>query len=464
MTNQLDRLPADYEQLLGLLKTRIRSAQMRAAIAVNSELVQLYWSLGQEISLRFQAEGWGGKIIDRLAHDLQAEFPGIAGFSPRNLRYMRSFAEAWPSKEILQQVVAKLPWGHHTVLLDKVKDGTAREWYVRATIQHGWSRAVLALQIEGDLYGRQGQALTNFQATLPATQSDLAQKITKDPYIFDFLTLRAEAQERELEQGLLDHLRDLLLELGKGFAFFGSQYHLEVGGQDFYLDLLFYHVQLRCWVVIDLKMEDFRPEFAGKMNFYLSAVDDLLRHPDDAPSIGLILCQGKNQTIVEYALRDAAKPIGVSEYRLTLQLPEAIKEKVPSIEDLQQVVAKLRGELEEAAAELQQYRCPYCQSPLSDRASNVELDEHTSAEIETYTCGYSTTDGFMERPCPTDPKFPKLSDYTLAATLQSGQWACSATAKTPMARRVLLHTTVGSSEEIARRRMEEQYSRLAKAR
>lgn len=344
MANVLETLPADYEQLLGLLKTRIRAAQVRAAFAVNAELVQLYWSIGQEISSRFQTQRWGGKIVDRLAQDLRAEFPGIDGFGPRNLRYMRSFAEAWTDPAILQQLVAKLPWGHHTVLLDKVKDTTAREWYVGATLEHGWSRAILTHQIESDLYSRQSHALTNFQTTLPAVQSDLAQKITKDPYIFDFLTLRAEAQERELEQGLLNHLRDLLLELGKGFAFVGSQYHIEVGGQDFYLDLLFYHVQLRCWVVIDLKMEDFRPEFAGKMNFYLSAVDDTLRHPDDAPSIGLILCQGKNQTVVEYALRDTAKPIGVSEYRLTGQLPQAIQAKVPSIEDLQQVVAKLRDE------------------------------------------------------------------------------------------------------------------------
>ena len=338
-------LPHDYEQLLGSLKTRIRAAQVRAALSVNSELVTLYWSIGQEISSRFQAEKWGGKIVDRLGRDLRAEFPGIEGFSPRNLRYMRSFAEAWPDAEILQQVAAKLPWFHNCTLLDKVKAPEQRLWYARATIEHGWSRAVLTHQIESDLFSRQGRALTNFQQTLPSLQSDLAQKITKDPYIFDFLTLRAAAQERELEQGLLHHLRDLLLELGKGFAFVGSQYHLEVGGQDFYLDLLFYHVHLRSWVVIDLKMEDFRPEFAGKMNFYLSAVDDLLRHPQDAPSIGLILCQGKNQTVVEYALRDTAKPIGVSEYRITRQLPETIKEGVPSIEDLEEVIAKLRSEV-----------------------------------------------------------------------------------------------------------------------
>lgn len=350
MSNDLESVPSTYEQLLVSLKTRIRTAQVRAALAANTELVMLYWSIGQELSSRFQTEKWGGKIVDRLARDLQVEFPGVEGFSPRNLRYMRKFAEAWTDSPILQQVVAKLPWGHHTVLLDRLKEPLIREWYLKANIEYGWSRSVLAHQIESDLFARQGKAISNFQQTLPALQSDLAQKITKDPYIFDFLTLRATAHERELEQALLNHLRDLLLELGRGFAFVGSQYHLEVGDQDFYLDLLFYHVHLRSWVVIDLKMEDFRPEFAGKMNFYLSAVDDLLRHPDDAPSLGLILCQGKNQTVVEYALRDTAKPIGVSEYRITRQLPEAIKEKVPSIEDLEEVVAKLRSELDTAEA------------------------------------------------------------------------------------------------------------------
>lgn len=344
MENEVEEFPANYDQLLIQLKARIRTAQIRAALAVNHELVRLYWSIGNDILGRQQSEGWGSKIVERLAKDLQTEFPGIKGFSLRNLKYMRAFAEAWPEAKIVQQVAAQIPWFHNCTLLDKVKEREQRIWYAQAAVEHGWSRAILTHQIESDLFGRQGQALTNFRKTLPALQSDLAQKITKDPYVFDFLTLHDAAQERELEQGLLHHLRDLLLELGKGFAFVGSQYPLEVGGQDFYLDLLFYHVRLRCWVVIDLKMEDFRPEFAGKMNFYLSAVDDRLRHPDDAPSIGLILCHGKNQTVVEYALRDTAKPIGVAEYRLTRHLPETIQEKVPSIEDLEQVVAKLRSE------------------------------------------------------------------------------------------------------------------------
>lgn len=257
----------------------------------------LYWSIGRDILTRQTAEGWGTKVIERLARDLQTEFPGVKGFSLRNLKYMRAFAGAWPDAEIVQQVAAQIPWFHNCTLLDKLKEPLQRIWYARAAVEYGWSRAVMTHQIESGLYDRQGQAITNFKNTLPATQSDLAQRITKDPYIFDFLTLRKEAHERELEQGLLNHLRDLLLELGKGFAFVGSQYHIEVGDQDFYLDLVFYHIQLRCWIVIDLKMEDFRPEFAGKMNFYLSAVDDLLRHPGDQPSIGLILCQGRNPLV-----------------------------------------------------------------------------------------------------------------------------------------------------------------------
>jgi predicted nuclease of restriction endonuclease-like (RecB) superfamily len=248
---------------------------------------------------------------------------------------MRAFAEAWPDDPFVQQVAAQMPWFHHCVLLDKVKDRPEREWYIRATVEHGWSRNVLVHQIESGLYHRQGKALTNFDRTLPAPQSELAQQILKDPYNFDFLTLGPDAHERELERGLIEHVRAFLLELGVGFAFVGSQYPLEVGGEEFRLDLLFYHVRLRCFVVIDLKMSDFRPEFAGKMNFYLSAVDDLLRHSDDQPSIGVILCKSRNRVIVEYALRDTSKPIGISEYQLTAVLPEELRGSLPTIEDLE---------------------------------------------------------------------------------------------------------------------------------
>jgi len=295
----------------------------------------LYWGIGKEILTRQREGGWGTKVIERLAKDLRAEFPEMQGLSPRNLGYMKAFAEAWPDEAILQQPVAKLPWGHNVRLLDLVKNPKERLWYIEQAIQNGWSRNVLVMQIESGLYRRQGKALTNFQATLPPPQSDLAQQIIKDPYNFDFLTLTTEAQERDLERELLAHLRQFLIELGVGFAFVGSQVLLEVGGEDFKLDLLFYHLKLRCFVVIDLKMGPFKPEYAGKLNFYLSAVDDLLRHPDDKPSIGLVLCKAKNRIVAEYALRDIAKPLGISEFRHLENLPEQLKGTLPTIEEIE---------------------------------------------------------------------------------------------------------------------------------
>jgi predicted nuclease of restriction endonuclease-like (RecB) superfamily len=324
-----------YGELLEELKTRIRTAQVKAALAVNRELVLLYWQIGREILARQREAGWGAKVIERLAADLRREFPAMTGFSPRNLKYMRAFAEAYPDEPFVQQPVALIPWGHIVVLLDKVKDAGEREWYARQTIEHGWSRNVLVHQIESGLYRRQGRAITNFERTLPAPQSDLARELIKDPYHFDFFELGEEAQERDLERALLAHLRDFLLELGVGFAFVGSQYHVEVGGQDYYLDLLFYHLRLRCHVVIELKIGAFRPEDSGKMNFYLSAVDAQLRHPDDQPSIGLILCKERNRVVVEYALRGVEKPIGVSEYRLSERLPEQLRGSLPSAEELE---------------------------------------------------------------------------------------------------------------------------------
>ena len=314
---------------------------MRASLAVNRELVLLYWGIGREILSRQNEEGWGSKIIDLLGKDLRQEFPGIQGFSVRNLKYMRALAEAWPDEAIVQQAVAQLPWGHNVRLLDKVTSPEERLWYIRQTIQHGWSRNVLELQIESGLYKRQGKATTNFQATLPLPQSDLAQQLTKDPYNFDFLTLTNDAQERDLERGLLQHLRQFLIELGTGFAFVGSQVPLEVGGEDFKIDLLFYHLKLRCFCVIDLKMTPFKPEYAGKMNFYLAAVDDLLRHPDDKPSIGLILCKTKNRIIAEYALRNTSTPMGVSEFRHLEEIPESlIKGGLPTIEQIEAELGK----------------------------------------------------------------------------------------------------------------------------
>jgi predicted nuclease of restriction endonuclease-like (RecB) superfamily len=324
-----------YSQFLADLKSRIRAAQLRAALAVNRELVLLYWQIGRDILDRQARESWGTKVIDRLAADLKNAFPDMKGFSPRNLKYMRRFADVWPDAEFVQQVAAQLPWFHNCVLLDKVTDSDERVWYARAAIQHGWSRSVLVHQIESALYRRQGKAITNFDRALPPPQSDLAQEVTKDPYNFDFLMLGKEAHERDLERGLLEHLRKFLIELGVGFAFVGSQYPLTVGGEEFRIDLLFYHLKLRCYVVIDLKAVAFQPEFAGKMNFYLSAVNNLLSHSDDQPSIGLILCKTKNQVIAEYALEDYTKPIGISEYRLAESLPDKLQGSLPTIEELE---------------------------------------------------------------------------------------------------------------------------------
>jgi predicted nuclease of restriction endonuclease-like (RecB) superfamily len=348
-------------------------------------LLALYWDIGRLILNRQRREGWGAKVIDRLALDLQRAFPGQQGFSPRNLKYMRAFAEAWPETVIVQQPAAQLgkaqkaepaivqravaqipeaeeskpaivqaplaqtvasivhqpdaqlPWFHHCLLLDKLTSPADRLWYAAKAVEHGWSRNVLALQIEAGLHQRQGKAITNFKATLPPAQSDLAQGITKDPYLFDFLTLRDDANERAVEDGLVAQVEKFLLELGAGFALVGRQVHLEVGGQDFYLDLLFYHLKLRCFLVTDLKAREFTPEAAGKMNFYLSAVDDRYRQPGDQPSIGLILCRSKNRVIAEYALRDMTKPIGVAGYvtKLVDSLPRALKGVVPSVAELE---------------------------------------------------------------------------------------------------------------------------------
>ncbi len=336
-----DLIPAGYEQLLGDLKERIRRAQVNAALAVNRELVTLYWQMGRAILQRQAQEGWGAKVIDRLARDLRAAFPEMKGFSPRNLKYMRAFAAAYPDEAIVQQAAAQLPWFHTCILLDKVKDVEARSWYSQAAREYGWSRDVLVHQIDSHLYQRQGQAVTNFERTLPAPDSDLAQQLLKDPYNFDFLSLGIEAHERGLERGLLEHLRNFLLELGVGFALLGSQYHLEVNGKDFYLDLLFYHVRLRRYVVVDLKIGAFEPEFTGKMNFYLAAADAQLHHPDDQPSIGLILCRTRDRLIAEYALRDMQAPLGVATFRLTDALPQELEGSLPTIDELERTLPSL---------------------------------------------------------------------------------------------------------------------------
>ena len=324
---------ADYPAFLDALKARVRSARLTAAVAVNQELIQLDGSIGRDIVERQRREGWGAKVIDRLAADLRAAFPEMAGFSARNLRYMRDFGAAYPDLEFVQQAAAKLPWGHHIVLLGP-RGEDERRFYVRQAVEQGWSRNVLVHQIESDLYRRQGRALTNFETTLPAPQSALAAQLVKDTYAFDFLGLAPDVSERELERGLIEQVRALIMELGKGFAFVGSQYPLEVGGQDYRLDLLFYHLRLRCYVVFELKVEAFKPEFAGKLNFYLSAVDDQLRHPHDGPSIGIILCKTRNAVVVEYALRDSRKPMGVATYTVSPVISAQLESVLPTVEDL----------------------------------------------------------------------------------------------------------------------------------
>ena len=308
---------------------------MRAAVAVNQQLVLLYWGIGKEILSRQAQEGWGKNVIPRLSKDLSSEFPEMKGLSPRNLGYMKAFAEAWPDEAILQEPLAKLTWFHNLTLLEKIKTEEERLWYAQAAIEHGWSRNVLVIQIEAGLYGRQGKAITNFTKALPAPQSDLAQQLLKDPYNFDFLTLSKDADEREVETGLVAHIQKFLLELGTGFAFVGRQYPLEIAGDDYRLDLLFYHLKLRCFVVIDLKSGSFKPEYAGKMNFYLAAVDDMLKHPSDNPTIGLILCKGKKQLVVEYALRNTATPMGIAEFKHLEKLPAELKGSLPTIEELE---------------------------------------------------------------------------------------------------------------------------------
>jgi predicted nuclease of restriction endonuclease-like (RecB) superfamily len=335
-------LPANYGQVLQDIKARVRESQATAATVVNRELIALYLQIGRLLSTQAGAAEWGDKVVERLATDLRLAFPSMSGFSRRNLFYMRQVYEAWAdAEESVRQAVGQIPWGHHLVLLTKVRQREARVFYLRHAVAHGWSRSVLTLQIEAGLHERKGKALTNFRRTLPPPQSDLAQQTLKDPYLFDFLTIADDAREREVEQALIDHVQKFLLELGVGFAFVGRQVHLDVGGEDFYVDLLFYHLKLRCYVVVDLKAVAFKPEFAGKMTFYLSAVDDRMRHRDDAPSIGLLLCKSKNRVIVEYALRDLAKPIGVAhwETRLVEALPEDLKGSLPTVEELEAELA-----------------------------------------------------------------------------------------------------------------------------
>ena len=305
-------MSANYGELLQDLKERITKERLRVTMAANAAMVLLYWDIGRAILERQQKEGWGAKVIDRLSRDLRNAFPDMKGLSPRNLKYMRAFARAWPDRKIVQEVLAQITWYHNITLLEKLDTSEDRLWYADRTAKEGWSRNILTLQIESQLHKRQGKAVTNFQATLPPADSDMAAQVFKDPYLFDFLGTTDPRREREVEQALIDHIQKFLLELGAGFAFVGRQVHLEFSNSDYYIDLLFYHLRLRCFVVVELKAVPFNPSFVGQLNMYLSAVDDLLRHTDDKPTIGLLLCKGKDRIVVEYALRDLRKPIGVA--------------------------------------------------------------------------------------------------------------------------------------------------------
>ncbi|MDL2259263.1 PDDEXK nuclease domain-containing protein [Deltaproteobacteria bacterium OttesenSCG-928-K17] len=357
----------NYADLLNDVKSRIRQAQTKATLAVNAEMLMLYWDIGRIINLRQGEEGWGSGIIPRLATDIRNELPELKGFSERNLKRMLSFYREYGNLPIVPQAVAQLaadtppglvprpvaqfeqtqklydlafqlPWGHNIILIEKVKDLAARLWYMEQTVNGGWSRDTLAMFIRSEAFSRRGQAANNFSDKLPSPQSELAASLLKDPYIFDFLTIEEPFHERELETELIRHVEKFLLELGSGFAFVGRQYHLDVGEQDFYIDLLFYHLKLRCFVVIDLKRGPFKPEYAGKLSFYCSVVDDYLRHDQDQKTIGLILCQNKNKVMAEYALSGIRTPLGISDYTLTKALPKELKSSLPSIEEIEEAL------------------------------------------------------------------------------------------------------------------------------
>ena len=353
-----------YADLLGDIKARIRQAQIQATLSANAEMILMYWDIGRLINERQALEGWGAGVLRRLACDLKSEMAEIRGFSERNLKRMAQLYREYPQlpsfgpravaqmngvadqtdpAAAVQRLVTGISWAHNMLLIQAVKELPTRLWYMQQTIEQGWSRDTLGQMIKNGTHKRQGAAVTNFRFHLPAPQSDLARQLLKDPYLFDFLTLEEPFHERELEAGLVRHLEKFLLELGQGFAFVGRQYHLEVSDKDFYIDLLFYHLRLRCFVVIELKRGDFRPEYVGKINFYCSVVDDKLRHETDQPTIGLILCQTKDRILAEYALRDIGKPIGVSDYELTRALPKNLQSELPTIEEIE---AELQCEIE----------------------------------------------------------------------------------------------------------------------
>ncbi|WP_330371225.1 PDDEXK nuclease domain-containing protein [Enterocloster asparagiformis] len=333
----LSEMSDAYLKFIEEVKSEIQKQRISVVLNANSSMICLYWNIGRSILKKQEEEGWGAKIIDRMAKDLKEAFPEMSGFSPRNIKYMRKFAESWPDFEIVQRVVAQIPWRTNISLMDKLKDEESRIWYAYKVIENGWSKAILDLQIESKLMDRSGRSVNNFPAALPPEDSDMVNQVFKDPYLFDFLGTDMPRREIEIERQLTEHIQSFLLELGQGFAFVGRQVHLEVGGDDFYLDLLFYHLKLRCFVVVELKACDFEPGFISQLNMYQNVVNDVLRHPDDKPTIGLLLVKGKNETVVEYSLAGYQNPIGVAEWKnqIAKALPEELRSSLPSIEDIE---------------------------------------------------------------------------------------------------------------------------------
>jgi predicted nuclease of restriction endonuclease-like (RecB) superfamily len=335
-------MPEGYISFIKQIKDTITQQRLKTFLAANTSMIMLYWKLGHAILEQQRNEGWGAKVIDRMSFDLKREFPDMSGFSPRNLKYMKRFAEEWPDVELVQRTVALIPWRSNITLLDKLKEPELRLWYAQRTIENGFGKDMLVFQIETQLHLRQGSAINNFDLALPPVDSDLTAQVFKDPYIFDFLGTADPRREAELEQKLIDHIQKFLLELGQGFAFVGRQVHLEVGDTDFYLDLLFYHLKLRCYVVIELKACEFEPGYLSKLNMYMNIVDDILRHPDDKKTIGLLLVKSKNKLVVEYSLAGYKNPIGVAnwESEMTQALPENLKYSLPSIEEIEKELGK----------------------------------------------------------------------------------------------------------------------------
>lgn len=337
IASNLSEMSDSYLDFIEEIKKEIKNQRLNVVLNANSSMICLYWNIGKAVLQKQKEEGWGAKVIDRMAKDIKEAFPDMSGFSPRNIKYMRKFAECWPDFEIVQRIVARIPWRSNISLMDKLADEESRIWYAQKAIENGWSKTILDMQIQSELIERTGKSINNFPVALPPADSDMANQIFKDPYLFDFLGTDMPRREVEIERKLTEHIQNFLLELGQGFAFVGRQVHLEVGGDDFYIDLLFYHLKLRCYVVIELKACDFEPGFISQLNMYQNVVDDILRHPSDNQTIGLLLVKGKNQTVVEYSLAGYKNPIGVAEWKnkMVKALPEELKSSLPSIEEIE---------------------------------------------------------------------------------------------------------------------------------